>query len=207
MKNKVVLLSILMVVSGRCVGRRFGSEGGLTQQQEAQYNEWASTPARIQAQKQAQEKAQEKAQEQAQREAWLKNRVIPTNNSEDLLTAALNNDLQGVETLLGKGASVNSIDTTSGYTALMYASLYYYPDMVKMLLTVKGIDVNVANEAGYTALMYASLYDYPNIVAMLLTVKGIDVNVVNETGYTALMYASLRGYQDIVTMLENAGAK
>jgi len=53
------------------------------------------------------------------------------------------------------------------HTVLMYASVYGYTEIVKLLLQKEGIDVNIQNNCGNTALILASVCGHTEIVKLL----------------------------------------
>ena len=144
------------------------------------------------------------------------------NNDTALLLAVYRRDTETVKMLLKFGADPNIRSNTNrnflirleykdhsknkcAYTALMWAVINEYEDIVKILLDPSspiGADINFQNESGYTALMYASKNGYENIVGMLLTPSSsIEADIQDENGNTALIYASKNGYENIVGML------
>ncbi len=100
---------------------------------------------------------------------------------------------------LNKGANINYQDKKNGNTALMYASLKGYEDMVKFLLD-KGANVNIQNNVGDTALSFAVLKGYEDIVKLLLD-SGVNVNIQNNDGDTVLLFAVDNGQLPIVKIL------
>ena len=114
-----------------------------------------------------------------------------------------------VKMFIEMGADVNKQDE-SGYTALMYASMYAskedYREIIKMLIEA-GADVNKQDTLlGRTALMYVSTHDdHAEIVEMFIK-AGADVNKqATLLGYTALMFAS-EGHTEIAKILIKADA-
>ena len=110
-------------------------------------------------------------------------------NADLLVDSALNGDLAKIKQLVEQqGVDVNAQYSSTGGTALMYASLRGHLEIVKYLIS-KGADVNAKNDDGWTALMYASLRGHLEIVKYLIS-KGADINAKNDNGLTALMAAS-----------------
>ncbi|CAL4075774.1 unnamed protein product, partial [Meganyctiphanes norvegica] len=70
--------------------------------------------------------------------------------------AAYNNRTEVVKFLLSCKAN-QDMETSSGYTALIFASMYGHYDIVKLLLD-NGADTLITRNDGRTALMYASIY-------------------------------------------------
>jgi ankyrin repeat protein len=116
-----------------------------------------------------------------------------------LLAAIISGDLTGAQALLNAGANVNASDS-HGNTALIWASMDGYEEIVRMLLKA-GANVNASNSYGNTALPWASISGKKEIVRMLLK-AGANVNASDSQGYTALMMARGMGKQAIVQMIE-----
>jgi len=109
-----------------------------------------------------------------------------------------------VELLLFTGSiDVNSTNNNDGNTALLDASKNGHTEVVKVLLTVTGINVNAQNKYGKTALMNASKKGHTEIAKLLLKVSDIKVNLQDNdnNGDTALMMASKKGHIEIVNLL------
>lgn len=83
----------------------------------------------------------------------------------DLIDAAEYGDLNGVQSMLAKGANINT-QNKYGATALMMASWNGHTEVVKALLA-KGADVNVQRKDGLTALFMASQRGHKEIVSLL----------------------------------------
>jgi hypothetical protein len=83
----------------------------------------------------------------------------------------------------------------------VHFAVLYNVEALKLMLFVKGIDVNAKTKSGYTPLHLAAQYQ-PEVVPLLLDVEGIDVDVKARNGYTALHLAAK--YQpEAVSMIEN----
>ena len=86
--------------------------------------------------------------------------------NKQLVEAAKENKKEKVKELLSIGANSNFQDE-DGYTAIMYASINGYLDLVYILFKKKKetgfknwnskLDINFQNKDGYTAIMYASI--------------------------------------------------
>ncbi|KAG2011584.1 ankyrin repeat domain-containing protein 50 [Coprinopsis cinerea AmutBmut pab1-1] len=88
-----------------------------------------------------------------------------------------------------------------GATALMLASHYNHTTAVKVLVRVRGINVNAVNGSGRTALHLAARKGHELAVRCLLQARDIDPNAVDEEGYTPLMLAAEKGHVGVVRVL------
>ena len=88
-----------------------------------------------------------------------------------------------------------------GMTALHYAVIKGYPQLVDKLLEHEGLDVNSADGSGMTALHYAVREKFTDGVRALLTHEDIDVNSQDGNGLTALHYAVKGRFTDGVEWL------
>ena len=104
-----------------------------------------------------------------------------------LITAAAQNDLLGVMTLLKNGANPNVQDKL-GNRPLLHAARLGATEMARQLLE-EGADPNVKG-MGYTPLGLAALNGHPRIADWLLQF-GADVDKRSDNGLTPLMNAAL----------------
>ena len=106
--------------------------------------------------------------------------------------------------LLQLGVDKDAQSFTSGFTALMCASLDGQVEIVRLLLEAEA-DMNMKGDRGDTALILASRHGFCHI-AQLLVEAGAHKNLKNRRGDTALITASRRGHRDVVRLLLEAGA-
>ena len=104
--------------------------------------------------------------------------------------------------MLQNGAIPN-IKDNKGYTALMYAVAYGYPQTAD-ILCFYGADINEKNE-DTDAIMIAAYYGDNEIIDVLLEYKA-NINSKNFSGFTPLMIASQNGHLETVKYLINKGA-
>jgi ankyrin repeat protein len=120
-----------------------------------------------------------------------------------LVTAARNDDLQAVRTLLAKRPDVNE-HAPDGSTAILWATYHSNLEMARALIAA-GAAVNTPNHYGITPLLQASRSGDAPLVAALLK-AGADVAVTHPDGETPLMAASRTGHVDAVRLLIEARA-
>ena len=102
-----------------------------------------------------------------------------------------------VRALLNRGFDPNTVDTSRGDPALIYAIRFQATKTIPVLLASPQIDIEARAPNGDTALMVAAYKKEKEIVAGLLE-KGAEPN---RPGWTALHYAAASGSLDIVRML------
>lgn len=102
-----------------------------------------------------------------------------------------------VKSLLNRGFDPNTVDTTRGDPALVYAIRFQSVKSIPLLLASPQINIEARAPNGDTALMVAAYKAEKDIVAALLA-KGAEPN---RPGWTALHYAAASGSLDIVRML------
>ena len=98
-----------------------------------------------------------------------------------------------------ENTDVNAKDG-DGMTALQYAVIKGYPELVAKLLAFENIEVNSQDNGGLTALHYAVMQGNRQAVKGLLAHEGIDVNIKDGQGLTALHHA-VKGYPTLVVRL------
>ena len=157
-------------------------------------------------------------------------REIANGINAELLRAAAAGQVELIQDLLARGASVGTRDSI-GRTALMLAAIEGRAEAVKLLLE-KGSDIGAANQYGGTALDFAVMNGRAEVVAILvdhgaglsvngrpallaasspavaqaLLDHGMDVNIRDSTGTTALMVAAGTGRHDVARYLIERGA-
>lgn len=90
-----------------------------------------------------------------------------------LMMATQYNRIPMVQALLKAGANVN-VQDMDGNTALIRASRSGHAEIVRMLLSVRNIELNVCNYAGLTAVRCAILNDKQDIADLLIQ-AGADI--------------------------------
>jgi len=114
-----------------------------------------------------------------------------------LIRAARSGDIKRVQALLAAGADANTSDH-DGTTALMFAALAGYTEIVRLLLA-QGADINMPRKLfGVTALMLAA----KSKLALYRHWSKQGRSAKNDDGSIALMAAALKGDADIANSLE-----
>ena len=128
--------------------------------------------------------------------------VIP---SDPLVKAAMEDDLEALNTALTEKPDPNVRDKDTRATALEYAVRNGNREMVQALLWAK-VDVNSKDEDGQTVLMMLS-DKVTNEIVWDLVNAGAKVNLRDKDGDTALMSAAEISNADALKALLDAGAK
>jgi ankyrin repeat protein len=92
-----------------------------------------------------------------------------------------------------------NIKNEAGYTALMEASAYNQPKIVKLLIEAKA-KLDLKDKKGWTALITATAYSRIKVVKLLIE-AGAKLYLQDNFGKTALDYAKKQYNQDITTLL------
>ena len=116
-----------------------------------------------------------------------------------LMSAAIEGDLQKVNTLLEQGANPDIVGG-DGRSPLMAASWNKHNAVVEALINAQA-DVNLKNRDGWTALSFAAWNGDSVIVKSLL---GVSANKFIKTadGFTPLQLASQKGHLELAELLK-----
>jgi ankyrin repeat protein len=123
-----------------------------------------------------------------------------------LLQAIDKKNLEIVESLVNKGANVNSQERDSVFVVpLFYAICNNHIGMVEFLIG-KGATLNVKDLVQMTPLIYAVRFGDIKMVGFILSKKPDDINTKDVFHYTALHHAVMERKVDIVKFLSENGA-
>lgn len=86
------------------------------------------------------------------------------------------------------------------HTYLIIAVKHGHTNIVSLILSQEGVDLNFISEHGETPLSIASEEGHLELVKLLLSTKGIDINLYSG-GKTALICASRAGQLEVVQLL------
>ncbi|XP_055354606.1 serine/threonine-protein phosphatase 6 regulatory ankyrin repeat subunit B-like [Paramacrobiotus metropolitanus] len=103
------------------------------------------------------------------------------------------------------GAEIDAVAEGSGYCPLHMAAINGHVNVVVLLLTRSGIDLDVKDKKGQTPLMLASLNGRLEMATLLIS-QGAHLDVSNDDGWTALHCAAVAGKGNIVNLLCAQGA-
>ena len=115
--------------------------------------------------------------------------------------ASEKNHVSAVATILELGCdNVNVADEHDGFNPLIVAAHEGYNEILHLLVSYEGIDINYQSKSGYSALMVAAAAANVEIVRILLE-RGCDPNLKNIYGFTALIIAAEKGHTNVVEAL------
>jgi ankyrin repeat protein len=140
---------------------------------------------------------------------WLKkagvtNSYNPQGKEEIFIQAAKDNDIQCVKKYIERGIDPNYKDKYER-TALQWAVMYGYEDMVNLLLK-QGADLNISQKNNnFIPLLTAADNGDLKLVKLLLD-KGIDIDIQDRFGFTALMLGCKEQNTKTVKYLLDRGA-
>ncbi len=106
-----------------------------------------------------------------------------------LIWAVTENDIDLVKQLIDHHVDVNQKDCSLGATALMTAVELGFEEIVLLLLSAKGIDLNFTDDYGFTAVSYAVLKNQTPLLQILLN-AGADPCIRERWGKNALDFAA-----------------
>lgn len=87
-------------------------------------------------------------------------------SSDEVLQAAKKNDVSTMKVYISSNANLNCQDK-DGFTPLMFASLNNYTELVKLLVSKPGVNLNLKNNYGYSALTLAVVFGNTEIQDIL----------------------------------------
>jgi len=120
----------------------------------------------------------------------------------NLFSAAANDDVATIGTLLSKGVDIDARDG-DGRTALLLATHGNKVDAARALIDA-GADVNAKDNIHDSPYLYAGARGHLEILMMTLA-HGADLKSTNRYGGTALIPAAERGHVETVRTLIEAG--
>jgi len=120
-------------------------------------------------------------------------------NTEMLIYAAANNNMNELKKAIRAGAKVDARDPKGGNNALLFASYNGHIDIVSELLH-QGANIETkSNDGAKTALLMATYKNNVDIIKLLIE-KGANVDTKNNRGDTVLHIAAYMGYDNLVKL-------
>ena len=89
-------------------------------------------------------------------------------------------------------------------TMLCYAAYLGHRAIAAELISMPGIDVNLAHPSGATPLYVAAENGHVEMVRLLLDARGIKINAPTSEGATPLLTATQHGHEEVVKLLLDA---
>lgn len=130
--------------------------------------------------------------------------ITPDMYDDAFEEAICNSDIEQLKLLVAVGINIHTLNDENA-ALLQQATSSGDIEIIRLLLTVPGIDVNLQDGFGDTALHMAAQEGEADIVELLLAAPGIDINRKNSLDETPLDIAKENDYTGIVEMLINAG--
>ena len=133
--------------------------------------------------------------------------------SDRFLKSCEKNDLEDVKNCLDAGVDANTVSEqdeegfTATWSGLTIAAKKGYPDLLALLLSQPGIDVNIQTNHYYyvcpdwTPLMFTCHEDNHEIVKRLLQVPGVNINHKDDADWTAQHEAAAGGHSECLKEL------
>ena len=108
---------------------------------------------------------------------------------EVFLESCCGDDMDQVRRWLALGANVNWKRDSDGESGLHIAVSYNNGELLELLLSQPGVDVNITDNYNVTPLIVAFKRGHENIVRRLCQVNGVELNVRDVDGWTASHFA------------------
>ena len=131
--------------------------------------------------------------------AWAQLSLPDTEFIEDVK----NGRRDAVSRSLVRGQSANT-SNGQGQTAIMFAAIGNYVDIIELLIANKG-NIRLKDREGRTALFWAAASGHAEAVEALLK-AGAPPNDIDRQGTSPLMIAARRGHEEVVRLLVGAKA-
>ncbi len=123
-----------------------------------------------------------------------------TRRERELLDSCMKGDIGKLRRYLRHG--IVDINMGSQFGTLLCVAAYMgHTGIVKELLSVPGIDINLAGQDGITPLCSAAQAGHAKVVELLLAERGINVNLATISGATPLYVAAQNGDVEVVRLL------
>ena len=117
-----------------------------------------------------------------------------------VMEASMNGDVDMLDIILKHSRDVNFRSADGETTALLCATLSGAVDAVKLLLSQKTIEVDLADDDGWTPLICAANYESTSIIPHLVS-HGADLNQLDRCGRTPIMITVQANYTETAKAL------
>ena len=124
----------------------------------------------------------------------------PTAKEKVLLDCCIRGDIGWAKRLLKFGTVDINMGSENG-TLLCIAAFKGHANIARELLSLRGIDVNLAHQSGASPLYFAAQQGHAEVVKLLLAARGINVNLAEIRGITPLCIAAQMGREETVRLL------
>ena len=124
--------------------------------------------------------------------------------NENLIEAAKEGDVEGVQKSLAQGAEITAEDE-DGFTSMYLAAIGGHVDVIKCLIAA-GANKNERGCSGETPLNVAVLQGQLNVVKYFVEELKVDVDQEEEDDANPLHWAAAEGHVDVIEYLIEAGA-
>ncbi|MBN1798262.1 MAG: ankyrin repeat domain-containing protein [Spirochaetales bacterium] len=138
------------------------------------------------------------------KKAGVQNGSHPQNKEEMFIRAVKDNDMGSVKKYIGQGIDLNCKDRHKK-TALMWASMYGYHDLVRLLLE-HGADMDDGRGNSHHIPLLTAAYNGDLKLVKLFLDKGTDINIQDKFGSTALLLSCSKQYIEVAEYLLDRGA-
>lgn len=129
--------------------------------------------------------------------------LVGSNGDNLILKATRGNNVKLVRMMVESKIDIKTKQNQI-HDALILASKNNFAEVVKILSTVPGININAQNKNRANALLNASKKGHVEVVKHLLQVDGINVNIKNSYHLTPLELATKHCHTDVVRLLVKA---
>ena len=104
-------------------------------------------------------------------------------------------DYHAIHRMLTKNPALPRVrDFTNGYTALHWAAKHGKPEVVKLIASKPGVNINSKSNGGYTPLHLAAMHGHEQVIELLVQTYKADSNLRDYSGKKPKKYLRNAGY-------------
>ncbi len=111
------------------------------------------------------------------------------NNSINCISNSNSNSDSSINCISSGNMLVNARDLILGNTPLLCAAHYGHLEIVKLIVSIEGVDINAVNKNGTSSLIAACYYGHEAIAELLID-SGANLELVDRYGDSALLKAA-----------------